>query len=73
MKAFLEKAAEVHGETYDYSNVKWGNLKTAVPILCKKLWHGVFMETPAKHLNEKDGVCPKCKKEQEKKLVNGKT
>lgn len=56
-EAFLKKAHLIHGDTYDYSQVVYVNAKTKVSILCKK--HGVFEQTPDKHINQKCG-CPVC-------------
>lgn len=53
---FIQKAKEVHGETYDYSQVKYINYHTKVAIICKQ--HGIFMQSPAKHLAGQG--CPKC-------------
>lgn len=54
---FLEKAYKIHGDKYDYSNVVYVNCKTKVDIICKI--HGVFKQTPDKHINLKCG-CPYC-------------
>lgn len=45
---FIAKAKEVHGEKYDYSNVKYVNNHTDICIICPK--HGEFWQKPAKHL-----------------------
>ena len=53
---FLKKAKEVHGNKYDYSNVKYINSRTKVLINCPI--HGNFEQTPGNHI---DGCgCPKC-------------
>ena len=54
---FIEDARMIHGDKYDYSNVKYVNSKTKVLIICPI--HGEFWQTPDKHLNAKEG-CPKC-------------
>ena len=54
---FIKKAKEIHGEKYDYNNVKYVNNKTKVSIICPT--HGEFLMTPNKHLNSKQG-CPIC-------------
>jgi Zn finger protein HypA/HybF involved in hydrogenase expression len=47
---------KVHGNEYDYSQVKYVNTQTPVRILCKT--HGIFQQSPEKH---KSGhKCPKC-------------
>jgi len=53
---FIEKSKLIHGDKYDYSNVKYKNNRTKVVIICKI--HGEFEQTPKKHL-KKQG-CPKC-------------
>ncbi len=56
-ETFIKKAHEIHGDKYDYSLVKYKNLKTKVSIVCKE--HGVFTQQPTHHLHEKNG-CSKC-------------
>lgn len=56
---FIEKAKKVHKNKYDYSKVKWKNIKEKILIICKK--HGEFMQTPDKHINAKQG-CQLCSK-----------
>lgn len=48
--AFIEKARDVHGNTYDYSQVDYANTETKVKIICKK--HGPFFQRPHHHLNK---------------------
>jgi hypothetical protein len=55
-KRFIEKAVKIHGQTYDYSEVDYVNNRTPVKIICKE--HGVFLQTPDKHLNGRG--CPTC-------------
>lgn len=48
---FINRALETKqhsGKDYDYSKVKYLNLKTKVIIVCKK--HGEFLQTPQHHL-----------------------
>lgn len=45
---FIERAREIHGNTYDYSAVEYVNSSTKVKIICPI--HGVFEQTPNKHL-----------------------
>jgi len=54
---FIKKAKEVHGDTYDYSKVKYINSLTPVEIVCKE--HGLFNQTPNAHISAKCG-CTKC-------------
>lgn len=55
---FIEKAIQIHGDTYNYSNVVYAGNKIKVGILCKQ--HGVFFQKPNNHISLKHG-CPKCK------------
>ena len=55
-KHFFEKAKQVHGDKYDYSNVNYVNDKTKVCIICPE--HGEFLQEPHSHL--KGTGCPKC-------------
>jgi hypothetical protein len=54
---FLKKAREKHGDTYDYSLVKYVNARTRVDIICKT--HGVFSALPYVHWDT-GGHCPDC-------------
>ena len=53
---FITKARKVHGDKYDYSNVKYVNAFNKVYIICPK--HGEFEQIP-KHHTHGHG-CPKC-------------
>ena len=53
---FIEKAKKVHGNKYDYSEVKYKHNARKVSIICPI--HGVFKQSPNNHLHG-DG-CPKC-------------
>lgn len=55
---FIEKAKCVHGETYDYSLVKYVTNSQAVEILCRE--HGLFYQNPCSHLV--GSHCPECAK-----------
>jgi len=57
-KDFLKRAQNVHGDRYNYSQVRYANANTKVKIICKE--HGAFWQTPGSHINMKSG-CPKCK------------
>ena len=57
---FIKKAKAIHGDKYDYSLVDYKNCKIKVKIICPV--HGIFEQTPDKHLNDKNG-CKKCANE----------
>ena len=44
----IEKFISIHGNTYDYSKVKYDGMHKKVCIICPK--HGEFWQTPANHL-----------------------
>jgi hypothetical protein len=56
-KDFIRKAKLIHGNTYDYSKVRYINNKTKVTIVCKE--HGEFDILPINHVSNKHG-CRKC-------------
>ena len=53
---FVEKAKNIHGDKYDYSDVIYINSHKIVKIFCQN--HGYFFQTPNNHLSGKG--CPKC-------------
>ena len=53
---FLKKATDIHGDTYDYSDVKYIKWDEYVTIKC--LDHGPFTQSPNNHLQGKG--CKKC-------------
>lgn len=53
---FIKRAKEIHGDTYDYSLVKYTNAKTRVEIICPL--HGKFTQIPYNHLSGKG--CKEC-------------
>lgn len=53
---FINKAYEVWGDEYDYSEVEYINSNKKVSITCSK--HGSFLQTPGSHLS--GNGCPKC-------------
>ncbi len=55
-----EQAKIIHQNKYTYDDVIYINIDTKVSIKCPE--HGVFMQTPYKHINSKQG-CPKCRGE----------
>lgn len=56
---FITLAKEVHGDTYDYSQVSYINATTKVSIVCRS--HGVFEQTPDMHCFSDTQGCPRCK------------
>lgn len=55
-ETFVSRSLKLHGDKYDYSNVKYTNNYTKVKIKCKI--HGIFLQIPNDHLM-KCG-CPAC-------------
>ena len=53
---FIDKALKVHGQKYNYSYVKYIKSNLTIDILCKQ--HGIFKQTPNKHLTGHG--CRKC-------------
>ena len=53
---FIERAKNIVGDRYDYSQVAYLGLRTKVKIICPE--HGAFEMTPGTHL--KNRHCPKC-------------
>lgn len=58
-KKFIEKAKQIHGDKYDYSAVKYTNMRAKVKIIC--IVHGEFLQKPSSHIHQKNG-CYRCKK-----------
>jgi hypothetical protein len=56
-ESFIKRAVSVHGDKYNYDNVKYVNARTPVDIVCPI--HGHFLQMPYKHVNEGHG-CPMC-------------
>jgi hypothetical protein len=61
---FLVNAEIVHGNKYDYSEIKFIDNSTHIKIICHALdkngiEHGEFLQTPTRHINEEQG-CGKC-------------
>jgi len=56
---FIEDAIKVHGETYDYSKVKYVKNTEDIIIICKI--HGEFLQQPNNHISSKSG-CKECTK-----------
>ena len=57
IKDFIKKSQEIHSNKYDYSLVKYINNHTKIKIIYPQ--HGIFTQTPYKHMNRKQG-CPSC-------------
>lgn len=53
---YLQDFKEVHGDTYDYSLVKFGGAETKIEIICKK--HGSFWQ--AANVHREGHGCPRC-------------
>jgi len=53
---FIEEAKRIHGDTYDYSLVKYVKSDVPVEIICKE--HAVFKQKPSEHLL--GSGCRKC-------------
>jgi len=53
---FIKKSKEIHGDKYDYCNVKYVNNYTKVEIICDK--HGSFFQSPNYHMLGQG--CPNC-------------
>lgn len=56
---FIAKATDVHDGYYDYSQVVYVRTNKPIKIICPK--HGVFEQTPNKHLSGQG--CPECSRE----------
>ena len=52
----IKEFKKVHGDKYDYSKVKYSNIKTPILIICKI--HGKFSQIP--DLHKQGGGCPRC-------------
>lgn len=54
-ETFIDRANIIHNNKYDYSLTDYVSNKTKIKIICKK--HGVFEQTPNRHLRTN---CPSC-------------
>lgn len=54
--SFIEKSSKLHHSKYGYDLVEYKGTRDSVDIVCPK--HGVFSQTPAKHLMGRG--CPLC-------------
>ena len=57
---FIDKCKLVHGDTYDYSKVKYINNTIKIIIICNI--HGEFEQLPSEHIKSLTG-CPWCSNE----------
>lgn len=62
-ETFIQRAREIHGDKYSYTNVKYKSSDKKVCINCRK--HGFFYQLPSSHLN--GCGCAKCAIENRKK------
>ena len=62
---FIEKLKHIYGDKYDYSKVNYINNKVKIILICKK--HGEFKILPSTALNNNNGKCKLCKKEEVKR------
>lgn len=67
LEDFIKKAQKIHGNKYDYSLSKYEKSNIKIAIVCRK--HGVFYQTPNKHLTGRG--CPICAKDKYKKKLYG--
>ena len=54
---FIQKAREVHGNRYDYSETEYFGYDKKLKIICPE--HGAFWQTPTGHISNYEG-CPVC-------------
>jgi|TARA_R110000787_G_scaffold17748_1_gene55083 hypothetical protein len=59
----INRAKEIHGELYDYSEVEYESLRTNIKIKCKI--HGYFHQRPDRHIFE-NYKCPLCSSRKQK-------
>ena len=64
LERFLNKAKQLHGDRYDYSEVVYVNNSTKVNVICGKEGHGRFEISPANHTKKRHPQgCQKCSNE----------
>ncbi len=61
---FVEKAKNIHGDKYNYTQAVYSNADTKILIICSK--HGEFKQSPYEHLSGYG--CPNCVNKTEGKL-----
>lgn len=59
---YIQRFKQIHGDTYDYSNVVYTGTYGKVEIICKQ--HGQFRQRPKDHLNGQG--CPTCQRNKSK-------
>jgi ribosomal protein L36 len=59
---FIQKAKEIHGDTYEYHQSSYTGSKSKIDIVCKQ--HGVFKQRASAHLC--GNGCPKCGSEKQR-------
>jgi hypothetical protein len=64
---FIAKANLIHNYKYNYDNVIYIKSKIKVEIICEK--HGVFLQKPMDHINNKQG-CPICNTSKGEMLIS---
>ncbi len=63
---FLTRAKKIHGDSYDYSKVRYVNSTTPVEIVCPV--HGSFFQSPSIHTYDRCG-CKYCAASYGEKLI----
>jgi len=64
IQRFLQEAIQIHGDKYDYSNIKECDIKTGeskIDITCNKCKNRWNTTSVVSHINNRSG-CPKCRK-----------
>jgi len=64
---FIKKSNKIHNNKFDYSIVNYIRANDKVKIICKE--HGVFEQTPNKHLLGRG--CPFCKMSKGENIIKG--
>ena len=62
---FINRSNKIHNNKYDYSLTEYINQRTKVKIICPI--HGIFEQTPNKHLNNRG--CPQCKRSKGEEII----
>jgi len=58
VQVIIERAINIHNNKYDYSLVEYVGFDNKVKIICPT--HGVFEQSPNKHIGKSHRCCPKC-------------
>lgn len=56
----IARAREVHGQKYDYSEMRYETINDKVTIICPE--HGAFTQIINNHINWQKANCPECSK-----------